>query len=445
MSSEGDLIAECRRKLGLELSPDSELLTACAKVCRAVGIGARQLAMELETYSMNNLGGDNNKLAAKHVDALRSALESKAKSKSLPATTTRPAKLSRPSSDVSQSPEQEERPAKRFAPVSPEQPSRAAVESSSVTREALVDTFKERKKGVVVVKLHEHLSENLKDDSNASFEVNTLGVQLEACPKFMFEPPVDRVNKLQQRLMSVSQMLIENARSGDGDEQKSVEALDKPVQDAVLVRGRIACDGEVPAFALFPGQVVVVEGINPTGRKIYASKIHNDCGLQNDEDAKVELQHGIRVVAAAGPFTTSANEEYDPLFELLETAREFKPHVLLLMGPFIDVQHPSVRDSTLELSFADLFQQNVADKLEKFVSRAPEYTRVFIMPSTRDALHPFPFPQPPLDKENLSLSIPSSVTCIPNPCTLEIAGTKLCIGACSQDVIFALNREELAV
>jgi DNA polymerase alpha subunit B len=59
---------------------------------------------------------------------------------------------------------------------------------------------------------------------------------------------------------------------------------------------------------------------------------------------------------AVGPFTTSEDLDFEPLAELLSTCRSSRPDVLLLVGPFIDVEHPEIASGAVDATFEDLFQ-----------------------------------------------------------------------------------------
>jgi hypothetical protein len=55
------------------------------------------------------------------------------------------------------------------------------------------------------------------------------------------------------------------------------------------------------------------------------------------------------VAVAAGPFTTTDDLSYEPLSALLAALGSCPPDVLLLLGPFVDAEHPEVRAWPLAL------------------------------------------------------------------------------------------------
>jgi len=68
---------------------------------------------------------------------------------------------------------------------------------------------------------------------------------------------------------------------------------------------------------------------------------------------------GVSLAVAAGPFTCAEDCAYAPLDALLAWAGGARPDVLLLLGPFVDAEHPAVAGGLLEESFEELFAAQV--------------------------------------------------------------------------------------
>ncbi|CAN0562753.1 unnamed protein product, partial [Laminaria digitata] len=111
---------------------------------------------------------------------------------------------------------------------------------------------------------------------------------------------------------------------------------------------------ELQSFALFPGQAVAVQGVNGSGGRMVARGVIDGVPRPLPSSAPSELvrvQHGaelgggraLSIFAAAGPFTTSDSLVYEPLNDLLGAVRAARPDVVVLMGPFVDAEHPKVR------------------------------------------------------------------------------------------------------
>ena len=52
-------------------------------------------------------------------------------------------------------------------------------------------------------------------------------------------------------------------------------------------------------------------------------------------------------MVAAGPFTQANDLLYEPLLDLLELCKRDKPHVLILMGPFLDAKSVNLQDGDI--------------------------------------------------------------------------------------------------
>ncbi|OWK17534.1 POLA2 [Cervus elaphus hippelaphus] len=132
-----------------------------------------------------------------------------------------------------------------------------------------------------------------------------------------------------------------------------------PAQEPVTLLGQIGCDSngklnhksvilegdlehssgaqipvdlsELKEYSLFPGQVVVMEGINTTGRKLVATRLYEGVPLpfhQPDEEDGDSEQ--FMVLVACGPYTTSDSITFDPLLDLITIINRDRPDVCIL-------------------------------------------------------------------------------------------------------------------
>ena len=241
-----------------------------------------------------------------------------------------------------------------------------------------------------------------------------------------------------------------------------------------------------------------VEGVNLSGRKLMASKIHDGVALPkltSSADALLQLQHvGMEgrptsVIVAAGPFTTSDNLDYEPLQDLLSHLLLDAPDVVILTGPFVDLLHPNVAQGDMSLPLEDgssmavtpevLFANRVAGLLEQLYEdyyhnsadgRELE-TQFVLVPSLDDIIVQggAVYPQPPLtDCINFNKSTTPTILdgleigtlglhhvetagrkdgsskkrihCVSNPCTFQI--NEVVFGITSTDVIQHICSDE---
>ncbi len=171
------------------------------------------------------------------------------------------------------------------------------------------------------------------------------------------------------------------------------------VQQESLFVGRICCDAEggrlnpqslllegsqktsggqrvrldvskLPAFRLFPGQVVALRGTNPSGLCIVATQLLPGFASPLPRSSLPDLAaaaavagggRAASIVVAAGPFTSAEDLEYAPLGALLDYCAQpaHRPDLLLLLGPFVDAEHPLLRGGLAEESFEELYASRV--------------------------------------------------------------------------------------
>jgi len=216
----------------------------------------------------------------------------------------------------------------------------------------------------------------------------------------------------------------------------------------------------VPAFSVFPGQVVAVRGLNPTGRAFLAQSIataypdgarpgRSGKGAGGVRGAQADMPQGaVRVVAASGPFASSPDQDPSGLTAVLTAAATRKADLVVLTGPFLDAESPAVREGRLGEALEDVFARHVAAKVGKFQRENPT-SRVVLIPSPRDALADPEMPQAPLDDRLLEGLDPAGVLSMPNPCLLawlppNDGDRSLVIGAVTADVVKHLAMAEVS-
>ena len=250
-------------------------------------------------------------------------------------------------------------------------------------------------------------------------------------------------------------------------------------------------------YSLFPGQIIAVEGMNGTGRKITAAKIREGAPIppvstsvremksyyyDNNKQSSEEQPAPLKVISACGPFTTSKDMDYAPFIDLLNVVIEQKPDVVILTGPFVDVRQEIVQSgrSTIDVdggngteekivvSYETVFADKIAASIEEFLTEGEnDQTEFVLVPALEDATAECVYPQPPfqdrLEKGGKFLNVPGAddiefgslglhslakhqqngnrrVHCLSNPCTFRI--NELVFGVTSTDVLFHMSVEE---
>lgn len=282
--------------------------------------------------------------------------------------------------------------------------------------------------------------------------------------KFMFQRLRDVRNVLTDKI----EELGESLKSHFNIEEFSPVSL--PAQDTITVLGQICCDSngklnahsvlleagpeqggqqipvdlsELKEYSLFPGQVVVMEGMNTTGRKLVASKIFEGIPLPfYPPQVKMEVEEAaepLNVFVACGPYTPSDTLTYDPLLDLINIIVRDRPDVCLLLGPFVDGKHDQIEKAQVTETFDAIFTRCIESIVDGTKSVG---CRLVFVPSQRDIHQHFIYPQPPFTLPNLSKEQAQRVTLVPDPCTLLIDGVTF--GLTSTDILFHMGAEEIS-
>uniref|UniRef100_A0A7N0VL44 DNA polymerase alpha subunit B n=1 Tax=Kalanchoe fedtschenkoi TaxID=63787 RepID=A0A7N0VL44_KALFE len=325
--------------------------------------------------------------------------------------------------------------------------------------------------------LEDEIISRVRPGKRCSLQVH--GSKPESGCRFMYEIIEDRFNFLEGRILKHASVyhasgLYDEPTDGTVASQKSVMAV-----------GMICCDGEghlnekstllqcsvehsggqrvridlqkLSQFSIFPGQVVGIEGNNPSGHCFVASKIidYIPClkpsavdfppakKLDLDPEFASTYQENVAelsMIIAAGPFTTIDNLFFEPLSDLLAYARIKLPQLLVLMGPFIDSEHPEIRKCSVNATFDEIFQLEILKKLQDFVEYTGSSVRVLLVPSTRDAHHDYVFPQPPFDVQPPDVKL--QIISITNPGMFD--ANEVNVGCCTADILKHISAEMMS-
>lgn len=318
--------------------------------------------------------------------------------------------------------------------------------------------------------------------------------------RFMFTSLDERALALERHLLHLQKKMC----SAFNIPEDNLQPVGTPSQDFVWCCGRICCDNAegrinkesvvlegsrkdsggrrvtldfkelTTAFSIFPGQIVLVEGINSSGRTMVVKRLIDGVDpvhrIKSGEiSSSLKRNENLHVMVASGPFTTTENLEYEPLKDFLGLALSKKPDVIILCGPFVDIANPILNNGNFSIeeegtsysaSFELVFVRKVIHEcIASFYASEEEetlHTQIILIPSLQDAHHEFVFPQPPFGDRNvlaptfvvgdieisksLSKDKGKKVHFLSNPCMFSVNG--VVFGASTNDALFALSSDE---
>jgi len=265
---------------------------------------------------------------------------------------------------------------------------------------------------------------------------------------------------------SSSEIITVGRIASDGEGKLNAASLVLETSRRMGAGLRVPLKMENQPFDFFPGKIVALRGNNPSGEffsvsevisipllhlpastpaevEAHAAKVGGD---QGSEDSRP-----LNIIVSSGPYTPDTDLTYSALHTLLEKARESAADVVLLNGPFLDVEHPLIASGDFELpseypvpadrvTLQDAFRAFISKPLSRFAEQNPA-TIIILVPSVRDAVsRHVSWPQDRFPKKELGL--PKQVTCVTNPITISI--NELVVGISSQDVLFEMQRQTVA-
>ncbi|KAA0191632.1 DNA polymerase alpha subunit B [Fasciolopsis buskii] len=197
----------------------------------------------------------------------------------------------------------------------------------------------------------------------------------------------------------------------------------------------------IPPYSIYSGQPVILRGTNPTGQQLNVTEIYTP-SILNFPEAVVKTAD-LCVMVAMGPYTFANSNDPSLLLTFLTAVKRNRPHVLIMLGPFVDATHPVVQ-SYAESTYEELFQSRL-NSVAEFCGHLD--VQLVVVPSWRDAHHDPVYPTPPFDPEWTGQTVEltehyQNVHFVWDPSVISIGGYVFALT--SVDVLFHLSSEELS-
>nr|CAH8831740.1 unnamed protein product [Trichobilharzia regenti] len=200
---------------------------------------------------------------------------------------------------------------------------------------------------------------------------------------------------------------------------------------------------DLSCYSVYSGQPLLIRGVNPTGQSLGAMEIYQIPVLKPPNINPDNCLGNLHIMIACGPYTLSNTHDPTGLFNLLRCVKQSKPNVLILLGPFVDSEHPSIQ-SYYETTYEELFQSRV-NSISEWCNHLS--VKLVIVSSWRELHHHPVYPTPPIDKSWTQktpdlLSSYEKVLFAPDPCLIQIGD--YVFGITSVDVLKDLSSEEIS-
>ena len=222
----------------------------------------------------------------------------------------------------------------------------------------------------------------------------------------------------------------------------------------------------VPGYELFPGKIIAARGINASGESFSVSEFLDlprlgppATPIGNVHEIRQRLlagadestsPHPLNIITSAGPYTADSDLSYEPLHALIDRAIATSADALILLGPFLDLEHPHVRSGQFpelpkslnvdpdSATLIDVFRGLFALPIQHLVTQLPSIT-IIMVPSVRDAVNKHTaWPQDRMLRKELGL--PKQCVLCTNPVMLSL--NDMVVGISNQDILYDLRWEQ---
>ncbi|KAG0052842.1 DNA-directed DNA polymerase alpha subunit pol12 [Gryganskiella cystojenkinii] len=289
---------------------------------------------------------------------------------------------------------------------------------------------------VVGVKPYKYMSERITDKGKTlDYMIDTFAdLYIQAYPDTEFYNPAFT----SQSIVTIIGRICSDTDEGKANEQSLVLETSRALGNGARVRLDVA---ELPGFSFFPGQIVVLSGINANGSIFAVTAVHELPSMPMAAASPAELEdyhykklggQPLKMITAAGPYTLNDNLLFEPFAALMDRVNKERPDVLLLMGPFVSSQHPAILSGNVDMTPEEYFATYISSRLAQHQESFPKEMQILLVPSLQDIIHEYSvMPQPGFEHQR-HLKLPTGTYCLPNPAQFTI-----------NEMVFAVNSTDV--
>lgn len=241
----------------------------------------------------------------------------------------------------------------------------------------------------------------------------------------------------QEEVWICGRIYNENASGGGGG---------KLSDHNIIIQGSYVCSNShsIPMslancseYSLFPGQIVLAKGRNPDGKRFQCSEIiepsfvantiKNEIKDESDSSSiSVKLGPGedLVTIVASGPYMKNGTIEIDQLELLIDVVKAKNAHVLILLGPFVDINNDLIVSGDIQLTFDELLQ-TIFDKLSILLNDSK--VQVILQPSLKDITQEPIYPIRPFNASQQFIKQNENFHFLPEPSIIKINGVVFAI------------------
>ncbi|KAF8937862.1 DNA-directed DNA polymerase alpha subunit pol12 [Haplosporangium gracile] len=299
---------------------------------------------------------------------------------------------------------------------------------------------------VTAVKPYRYMFEKIRDKGEALDDrIDAFAdIYRKSYPDTMFCNPASTCSTV----VTVVGRICSDANEGKANEQSLLLETSRSFNSGRRVKLDVM---EVKGYNFFPGQIVVLSGLNSHGSVFAVTRVHElpaipmaGASPADLEDFQYKKMAGqpIKIIVAAGPYTLSDNLLFEPFAALMEHVNTERPDVLLLMGPFVSSTHPQIVSGDIDMMPEAYFAKYISALLAKHQDRYPKEMQIMLVPSLQDVIHEtLVLPQPGFEHPR-ALGLPSGTYCLPNPAQFTI--NEMVFAVNTADILMHLNGDEIA-